>query len=60
MGFWDIAKEVGKAAANSFLDEYASASRKMDKSEGAAAANDLKGFVNGELDWEGNPIDDDE
>lgn len=60
MGFMDIAKTVGKAAADNFLDDYARSSRKLGKEEGVTAANNLKRFVDGEVDWNGNPIDRDD
>ena len=59
MAFGDIMKGVGKAAANAFLDEFSSTSKKLGKSDGPHM-DELKSFVNGEVDWNGNPIEDDD
>ena len=57
MGFKDIVKGVGKAAAGAWLDEFASVNGTQ---EGRNAANTVKSVMNGEIDWDGNPIERDE
>lgn len=46
-----------KGAANVFLDEYESTARRNGRSDSAQSASNLKDFVNGKIDINGNPIE---
>ena len=54
MGFGDLLKDVGRTAANGFLDSYERESKRLGKDHDVSILNDL---VNGKVDWSGNPID---
>lgn len=48
---------VGKAAAGAWLDEYAHVNGTK---RGREAADSIKSLINGEVDWNGNPIEPDD
>ena len=57
MSFGEFAKKVGKSAAKSFLDEYDRASR---KTGGGADTKPLRDYLDGKVDFNGNPIEKDD
>lgn len=59
MSFKDVMKSVGKSAANSFLDDYARCANKTGHPESAEGTKILKDFINGKVDYQGNPIKND-